>query len=390
MKFGSDELFPSAMTRRHSIEMLAATTATAVGLTGCWKPPTSDLELVFPEDDWETAKPETMGFDSAALDSAIDFLAHEAGEEPWHCVVTRYGRLVADKHGNKQAKDRYSMASLCKSVYTSMLGIAINDGKIGGIDNKLIDYYPEVQGATGEFGPYPDGGRFFSEEDREVTFRHLATHTGGFMRSDEAPGTAWTYDTFGMSVLMHSIAKQYGHYDSKNPDPKARRGDGELIAEKIRDPIGAGWKWKYSNFTNHPPEALKLFGNYVNLKMNARQDLARLGLLWLANGQWKDQQIIPSDWHANSIRVAPIIKQCAPKEDWKYGVGFWVNEFGQLWPNLPRDSYMAVGYPNLKIWICPSLSLVIVASPGLAKQKKFEDTVKDSRFLERVVDAVQP
>ena len=210
------------------------------------------------------------------------------------------------------------------------------------------------------------------------------------MRAEEAPGTAWTYDTMGMSTLMHTIAKQYGYYDSKNPDPKAKRGDGELIAKKIRDPIGASWKWKYMNFSDHPPKAkLNLFGNYVHLLMNVRQDLARLGLLWLANGRWKNEQIIPADWHAKSIRVAPIIKQCEPEKEWIYGFGFWTNELGKLWPNLPRDSYMAAGFPSIKLWICPSLSLMIAASPGLPRKKNFKDTVKDSRFLERVVDAVQ-
>ena len=381
------------ITRRHCVRMLAATAATGAGLAGCGQPPAPDLELVFPGNDWEEAEPEAMGIDAVALEAAIEFLARESGKEPWRVVITRFGRLVTDL-GNTQAdKKRYRMASICKSVYTSMLGIAISDGKILSLDDKLIDYYPEIQGATKEFGPYPNNSRFFSEDDREVTFRHLATHTGGFMRSDIAPGTKWKYDTFGMSALIHAIAKQYGYYDSENPDPDAQHGDGELIAKKIRDPIGASWNWYYMNSPHHPPKAkLNLYGNYVHLVMNVRQDLARLGLLWLANGQWKDQQIIPADWHAKSTRVAPIIKQCYPEEEqkkWIYGFGFWTNEFGQLWPNLPRDSYMAAGSPNLKLWICPSLSLVIAASPGLAPKDKFDDTVKDGRFLERVIDAVR-
>ena len=305
-------------------------------------------------------------------------------------MILRHGRLVADRQGNSPRKDRrYPMASLCKSVYVSMLGIAIDEGKISGPDARLIDYYPEIEGASGAFGPYPDGGRSFSEDDREETFRQLATHTGGFMQADEPPGTAWTYDTFGMAALIHAIAMQYGHYDPADPDPGAERGDGELIAEKLRDPIGASWLWKYTNFPNHPSTAkLNLFGNYVTLRMRGRQDLARLGLLWLANGRWRDQQVIPADWHRESIRVPEILKRCAPEPDWKYGMGFWVNEFGRLWPSLPRDSYMAAGFPNHKLWICPSLSLVVAASPGLPMQPEFEDTVKDARFLEKVVGAV--
>ena len=208
------------ITRRQCVRMLTA--ATGAGLVGCVRQPALD-ELVFPEDDWEEAEPKAMGIDPIALEAAIKFLADEAGEEPWRVVITRFGRLVTDR-GNVEADKHYKMASICKSVYTSMLGIAISEGKIGSLDDKLIDYYPEIQEATGEFGPYSDRGRFFSEDDRDVTFRHLATHTGGFMRAGEAPGTAWTYDTMGMSTLMHTIAKQYGYYDSKILIPKRNAG----------------------------------------------------------------------------------------------------------------------------------------------------------------------
>ena len=378
------------ISRRHCFGLLGAGGA-AGAFSGCGSPPeSSERDLVFPGNEWDEAEPATLEMDPAKLDAAFEFHGSSAGDAEWHAVVLRGGRLVADRHGNSRPDRRYPMASLCKSVYGSMLGIAIEEGRIGGLDECLVDAYPEIEGAAGKFGPYPDGGRFFSEDDREVTFRHLVTHTGGFMRENEPPGAAWTYDTFGMAAMMHAIAKQYGHYDSADPDPEARRGDGELIAQKLRDPIGASWLWKYTNFPNHPPEAkLNLFGNYVTLRMRGRQDLARLGLLWLANGRWKDRQVIPEVWHRESIRVAEVVKQCAPEEEWKYGRGFWVNEFGRLWPELPRDSYMAAGFPNHSLWICPSLSMVVAASPGLPKQEEFEDTVKDSRFLERVVDAVR-
>ena len=113
------------ITRRDCVRMLAATAATGVGLTGCGQAPASDLGLVFPEDDWEEAEPEEMGINAVALDSAIEFLAREAGKEPCRVVITRFGRLVTDLGSIQADKKRYRMASICKSVYTSMLGVAI-------------------------------------------------------------------------------------------------------------------------------------------------------------------------------------------------------------------------------------------------------------------------
>ncbi len=366
---------------------LLAAGAAGSALAGCTRPP--DLgPMVFPGDDWLESPPEELGFNLKKLEKAARFLADNADEAGWHVTVIRNGHLVFDRGGGIDPHIPRGMASLGKSVFVSMLGIAIADGKIKSAADKLTDYYPEIRGAAGEFGPYPSGGRFFSDDDEGVTLRHLATHTGGFMRPDEPPGSKFTYDTFGMACLMHAISKQYGFYDSDKPDPS--RGDGTLIEEKMRDPIGAGWTWQYTNFPNHPPQAkLNLFSNYITLHMTPRRDMARLGLLWLANGKWGDNQIIPENWHRQSIRVAREVRTGAPEDEWAYGQGFWVNEYGKLWPDLPRDSYMAAGFPNHKLWMCPSLSLVVAISPGLPRQKRFEKTVTDARFLEKVAGAVR-
>jgi hypothetical protein len=54
-----------------------------------------------------------------------------------------------------------------------------------------------------------------------------------------------------------------------------------------------------------------------------------------------------------------------------------------MWPDLPRDSFAACGAGGQHIWVCPSLELVVVQSPGLWK-KQLES---DIEFLRLVVDA---
>ncbi len=212
--------------------------------------------------------------------------------------------------------------------------------------------------------------------------------TGGFLRPDVPPATRWHYGTLGMTCLINTIAGRYGYHDPNDSDPKP--GSGTLIEEKIRDPIGARWSWKYQRFPGEQAAAhLERFNRYVMLYMTPRRDMARLGLLWLANGRWKTNQVIPEDWHRECVRVADAIKDCEPQENHVYGQGFWVNQTGQLWPNLPRDSYMAAGFANHQLWICPSLSLVVALSPGLAPQANFRATVADARLLEKIVDAVR-
>ncbi|GAI20172.1 unnamed protein product, partial [marine sediment metagenome] len=66
-----------------------------------------------------------------------------------------------------------------------------------------------------------------------------------------------------------------------------------------------------------------------------------------------------------ATRTAPNIKANCARDEWKYGYAFWTNDCGKLWPNLPKDSYAAAGAHSQHIWVCPSLDLIVVQSPGI-------------------------
>jgi len=84
-----------------------------------------------------------------------------------------------------------------------------------------------------------------------------------------------------------------------------------------------------------------------------------------------------------ATQTAPDIRANCPREQWQYGYAFWTNDHGQLWPSLPRDSYAASGAGSQHVWVCPSLNLVVVQSPGLWQDQAENDT----GLLRLVVDA---
>ena len=84
-------------------------------------------------------------------------------------------------------------------------------------------------------------------------------------------------------------------------------------------------------------------------------------------------------------QTAPDIVANCPDAQWCYGYGFWTNDHGKLWPNLPRDSFAASGAGQQHIWVWPQQSLVIVQSPGLWKDQRQNDT----GLIARVVDAME-
>lgn len=368
------------LSRRACLKVIAAGS-----LAGCSEAITPGSELVFPGDDWLETRPEEAGFSTSGLDAAIAFLRdHAFPRFGWHVSIVAGGRLIVDRGEGMKPLKRRPMASICKSVYASMLGIAIHDGRIDSVDDPLIKYFPEIA----ELDPLPrfENGEQarFSNKDREVTLRQLVTMTGGFLRPQVAPGSRWIYGTPGMIALLSAVARQYGYRD----DVASENGAGALLEKMIRDPIGAGWSWKYQRLAwSEKTQPLEPFNKFAMLHMTPRRDMARLGLLWLANGRWRDQQVIPETWHRQCTRVAQTVRACEPEANQVYGQGFWVNEAGRLWPNLPQDSYMAAGAANHQLWICPSLSLVVALSPGLAQRASFRQTVADASFLEKVVDA---
>ena len=98
-------------------------------------------------------------------------------------------------------------------------------------------------------------------------------------------------------------------------------------------------------------------------------DMARLGWLWCNYGRWENKQLVPEGWMCETTKTAPDIIANCPKEQWKYGYGFWTNDYSQIWPDLPRDSLAASGAGGQHIWVCPSLDLVVVQSPGILKDR---------------------
>jgi len=312
---------------------------------------------VFPAKEWEKREPEDVGLSAERLGEVEAWLKEVSEEKRYRVVIVRHGYLVAEWCRDVEPEERLWLASAAKSVYSCVLGIAIAEGKIPSADAPVIDYYPEMMDVAEGEGPKP--GRFAREKDRAITFRQLICNTSGYMKPGETPGTVFHYQTFGMNILTHAIAKQYGYYDSDAPE--GLPGFGRLMEEKIRDPIGATWTCRYMNF-KHPPEAkLGIFGYYHGISATAR-DMARLGWLWLNGGRWGETQVIPEDWLRQATQTGPDIKEHCPEEEWKYGHGFWVNDHGKLWPDLARDAFAARGAGGQHICVFPGLSLVVVMS----------------------------
>jgi CubicO group peptidase (beta-lactamase class C family) len=123
------------------------------------------------------------------------------------------------------------------------------------------------------------------------------------------------------------------------------------------------------------PDASGTFVGSSYIYATAR-DYARFGMLYLHNGNWLGEQLLPEDWVKYTITPAK-------GSDRTYGAHFWINSSGK-YPGVPSDLFYCDGYDGQFIYIIPSKQLVVVRngfSPG--------DMFNEKTFLKRICDAVR-
>ena len=83
-------------------------------------------------------------------------------------LILHKGKLVYERYAKGWDKDKpHYMASVTKSVLSALVGIAIGEGKIKGVHQKVIDFFPDAKIAPGQ------------ESKRDMTIEHLLTMTSG-------------------------------------------------------------------------------------------------------------------------------------------------------------------------------------------------------------------
>ncbi len=119
-------------------------------------------------------------------------------------------------------------------------------------------------------------------------------------------------------------------------------------------------------------------GNFVGSSyiQATPRDYARFGLLYLQNGIWGKDTILPQGW-------VDYTREEAPGSQGKYGAQFWLNKSGSELPDAPRDIYYCDGFNGQRIYIVPSKRLVIVRM-GLSKHGEFDY----NKFVTSILDAV--
>lgn len=272
-----------------------------------------------------------------------------AGSETTAFLVIKDDRLVYERYFNGSGHDAVQTSfSVAKSFASALVGAAIADGAIAGIDDPVTKYLPELLQRDPRFAG--------------IAIRHLVTMSSGLHY--EEYGLPWsddarTYydpDLRGLALRKALIEEAPGlrfHYNNYNPlllgmilERATGRSVAAYLSEKIWKPVGAEADASWSI------DSVKDGFEKMESGVNARAiDFAKLGSLYLHRGAFNGKQILPAEWiDASTTPALPTGLAFSSG----YGRWWWTHEAEGLGPY-----YSARGNKGQFVFVFPSKGLVI-------------------------------
>lgn len=319
----------------------------AILVTGCVA---SDKIDYFPDKTFRASTPEAQGMDSTYLNGMLE----RAAKRKFHSVlVVKNGYMVLEANFFPyKSTAMHAVYSCTKSVTSALVGIAIHEGYIAGVDSKVLTLFPgrEVKNESS----YKDN----------MTLAHLLTMTTGFEWSETGTYDArnsWiqaarSRDPMGFVLdkeVLHEPGGQF-YYNTGATHLLSgviQQAVGEQLAvyaeEKLFKPMGISEKYWSSD-----AQGVSMAGSGLSMTPN---DMAKFGYLYLREGSWKGEQLVPREWVEESVRKH-VDTPTGLAGRYGYGYQWWMNDFG---------GYSARGHNGQYIFVVPEHDLVVVVTGEL-------------------------
>jgi CubicO group peptidase (beta-lactamase class C family) len=290
--------------------------------------------------------------DSATLNAAVDLAFSDPEAQTVAFLVVYKGQIAAERYSlGANQNTLLDGASMGKSLLAALVGILIKEGEFGLYDPAPV---PEWHG-PGD----PRSAIRIADLLRMSGGLHFTAPRDPDFSLDVYPDHDYVYNgTVNIFEFSYARPLQF----PPNTEGRYRNCDPLTLGYIVQQTV----KKRGEDYFSFPQRALfdrigirrmvletDLYGNIFLTGNNfgSARDWARLGLLYLWDGTWQGQRILPE-------RFVDFVRTPAPA--WKqpvYGGLFWLNRTGQ-W-NLPKDAYYMSGEGG-KVFIVPSLDLLVV------------------------------
>jgi CubicO group peptidase (beta-lactamase class C family) len=281
-------------------------------------------------------------------------------------LVTQHDRPIFERYYHGSAATTGNVFSVTKSVMSMLIGIALDEGQLNGIDQTLVELLP-------------DDAATMPPPVRSVTLRQILTMTAGLppdppdlpsfvttknwvaaiLRDGirQPPGLSFAYSSAGSHLLSAILTRATGRTTLDYAREKLFAPLG-IVTTPAAEPVAptgslaaydrAAFAWPRDPQGNH--------AGFSFLKLTAR-DMDKLGRLWLAQGRWKGRQLVSASWVDESTR--PQVQTATTPE--QYGYQWWVTTADG------HPAYAAMGFGGQLIEVVPDLDLVVVVANADAR-----------------------
>jgi CubicO group peptidase (beta-lactamase class C family) len=281
-------------------------------------------------------------------------------------IVIKDGAVVYERYFNGYERDSIVTSfSMAKSVTSALVGIAIDDGYIGGVDDRVIDYLPELRGhgydeirirdlllmSTGikfvqdeDLSDLEDLWPFASDVALAYSYPDLRRLVLDRPPSKEPVGAAFNYNPY-YPILLGLVLERTTH-----------RSVAEYLQEKLWRPLGMEYPASWS--LDSQGDGFEKMESGLN---GRAIDFAKLGQLFLDNGRWDGKQVISKQWVRTSTAPDPSDQRpFLSYADWKAAGGY----YKYMWWGMRTPGggyyYTASGHLGQRITVFPDDRLVIV------------------------------
>ena len=311
---------------------------------------------------WQISDLRSHGIDPAVLEGGLALLAESPTRQS--LILMRNGHIVYEAYYNgSRASDSNNIASVSKSMLSALIGIAIESGYFQSTEDRIADYLASYFAAVA------------APRLHELTLHDMLTMTHGFAweeneteralnRSEDwiadilrlpassEPGTRFSYST-GVSHVMSAVLTEASGMSTC-----------EFAHRFLFEPLGIE-----AEFWGVDPQGYFTGGHSVS--MTARE-MARFGQLFLSEGRWQGEQLVPGWWVAASTSPQVDIGNNYAG----YGYYWWLNHIAAY------DMHSALGAGGQILHIIPDLEIVMVTTHGYqGNQRDFAEEAESYEFI---------
>ncbi len=320
-------------------------------------------------DGWEVASLKEVGINPGKIEQITQEIRNDDKFDGIHSMlIVKDGKLVHEAYfWGHQRNSLHVMASITKSVTSTLIGIAIDKGFIKSVDESVVSLLPEYSELTKD------------PKKKAVTLRHILTMSSGLdwlehgtsyndLENSEyqmvdsedwieyvlskpmkdTPGTVFLYNTGGIHLLSAVIQSTTGLRTN-------------IFAEKhLFEPLGIyAYQWNRDS-TGHPCTG----GTDGGVGLRTR-DIAKFGWLFLHDGKWKGKPVVSEKW----VKLATRKHIRNPRGGQYYGFCWFP---GTLRREGKEVEYVAsFGYGGQTLYLIPELDLIIVFTCELTDRNTY-------------------